>query len=451
MAMLPKAVIQKITQWPAVKLDPTQLRMWEDTLSALSWIAPGFVHIAYTMLNSTGNTHLALFTLSLPGTAATDGFQLIFNPQRFFKYNLMQRVFIVLHEIMHEILNHCRVSFTFRLAKAITVAGKSLPWDDDFANRIQDYVINAILIASKFGEFSKDWLYDVTIATDQDDWVSTYFRQWKNKKNICPPPPKPGQGKPGDQPGQGKPGPSEPGQGRFDCHLDPGEGTGKDPIEEQERNEGAWEQAVNTAMEIQRAQGKLPASMEKFFMNVLQPKVDWTEHIRGLIMRIFGAGAYDWRKLDRRLVTRRIGAPGMTGFGAKLVIIAYDTSGSIFVDPLAIDRFRGETCGIMEDVGPELCIVAECDAKMQKTTELTDPSDLRLIPVVKGGGGTDFRPVFKWIEDEGLEPDVLLYLTDGDGTFPSHAPEYPVIWGDISKSPQKYKWGHVVDVPNNPD
>ena len=442
--------------YPPCKLDPTQQRAWEDTLAALSWIAPGFVHILYTMLSNTSNKDTALFTHWLPAAGATDGYQLIFNPKLFFKYTLMERVFIVLHEEMHEIENHCRVSYTFKVAGKITVGSKSLPWDDDYSNRIQDYVINAVLIASKFGQFNKDWLFDITVATDADDWVTAYFRNWRNRQKLCPPKPKLGSGPPG-QPGQpGQPGdappevPAAPGPGQFDCHVDPHQSQGADPHEVPERSEAQWEIAVNTAMEIQKAQGKLPSAMAMWFNEILKPKVDWTEHIEGLVKRIAGSGAYDWRKLDRRLVTRRIGAPGVTGHTAGLVVIGMDSSGSIYQDPKLIDRWLGELSGIMEDVQPERCLVVWCDAKVQRVDELTDPSDIATVFHLgaKGGGGTSFRPVFDYIAEEGLEPDMLLYLTDGDGSFPDKAPDYPLIWGDITKNPKKYPFGAVVQVPN---
>jgi predicted metal-dependent peptidase len=78
---------------------------------------------------------------------------------------------------------------------------------------------------------------------------------------------------------------------------------------------------------------------------------------------------------------------------------------------------------------------------------MTDAGEMAYIEVVKGGGGTDFRPAFKWMEENDVVPDVLLYLTDGYGTFPEEAPEYPVIWGDISGQPKNYPWGDVVEVP----
>jgi predicted metal-dependent peptidase len=55
--------------------------------------------------------------------------------------------------------------------------------------------------------------------------------------------------------------------------------------------------------------------------------------------------------------------------------------------------------------------------------------------------------VFEEIASMGFKPDALVYLTDGYGTFPGKAPDYPVLWGDISKSPQLYPWGEVVEIP----
>jgi predicted metal-dependent peptidase len=63
-----------------------------------------------------------------------------------------------------------------------------------------------------------------------------------------------------------------------------------------------------------------------------------------------------------------------------------------------------------------------------------------------GGGGTSFVPVFEEVHKLGFKPDALVYLTDGYGTF-GDAPDYPVLWGDISHDPKLYPWGEVVTIP----
>jgi predicted metal-dependent peptidase len=45
-----------------------------------------------------------------------------------------------------------------------------------------------------------------------------------------------------------------------------------------------------------------------------------------------------------------------------------------------------------------------------------------------GGGGTDFRPVFVYLEEQAITPQSLIFLTDLCGEFPEEGPLYPVIW-----------------------
>ena len=360
----------------------------------------------------------------------------------------MERVFAVFHEVSHCVGDHCGMGYQMKKRGEIICGNKKLPYDPMHSNVVQDLIINDMLIESQFGHFKKGWLHDKSLATYMDDWVEVYFKTYKNRKK--PPGKKPGD-QPGGKGGQGGTPPSneqtQPGDGQFDQHLDPGQSEGKQPEEMGPRDVQAWQQAVAGAMEIARSCGKSPAAFEQHFGKMLEPVVDWTEHLRALVARKVGSGGYDFRRPDRRLIVRDIVAPGRSGHGAGLIIEVFDTSGSIFVDPTLIDRFKGETMGILQDVRPREIQLLECDADIKRVTVLTDASDMAAITVVKGGGGTDFRPVFDWIEAEGLNPDCLLYLTDGDGTFPDTAPRYPVIWGDISGQKDKYPFGDVVEVP----
>ena len=163
-----------------VPLNPKQRRLWEDTLAALSWIAPGMVHIIYTMLANTGDDELALFTEDIQFEAATDGYQLIFKPSGFFARPLMKRVFMVLHEVMHEILNHVRMSWNLMKDGKISYMGKTLPFNQMFANIVQDLGINATLIAAKWGEYDEAWLFDKDLQAEHSTWIELYFQLWKS-------------------------------------------------------------------------------------------------------------------------------------------------------------------------------------------------------------------------------------------------------------------------------
>ena len=52
---------------------------------------------------------------------------------------------------------------------------------------------------------------------------------------------------------------------------------------------------------------------------------------------------------------------------------------------------------------------------------------------IAGGGGTDFRPVFRYVEDlqakgELTELRGLFFFTDGEGVFPGEASPYQTVF-----------------------
>ena len=98
------------------KLDAATKRKWIETRTALMWKAPLFTHILFSMLNTRNGELAATFTEEVPW-AATDGKNLILNPKRFFsEFTLDERVFVVAHEILHCILNHCALGMGLKKA-----------------------------------------------------------------------------------------------------------------------------------------------------------------------------------------------------------------------------------------------------------------------------------------------------------------------------------------------
>lgn len=111
-------------------------------------------------------------------------------------------------------------------------------------------------------------------------------------------------------------------------------------------------------------------------------------------------------------------------------VIAIDTSGSVQGD--IVQNFLQRTCDVLRQSGSftervEIYLI-QCDAEVQSVERLTSLDQLHeLIPRLKlrGFGGTDFRPVFAYV-DRLLEEkkltnlNGLLYFTDGVGTYPEN-------------------------------
>lgn len=117
-------------------------------------------------------------------------------------------------------------------------------------------------------------------------------------------------------------------------------------------------------------------------------------------------------------------------------VIAIDTSGSC--SGKLIQSFLEETYGILRDTNTfskkVRIYIIQCDAKIQEVAEITSEEELIAYMEnyqVRGFGGTDFRPVFDYVNQligNGSLKRLkgMLYFTDGYGTFPKQCPKYEV-------------------------
>lgn len=415
----------------SITVDAATERKWVETRTALMWQCPAFTHILFSMLSPKGNTLAATFTRDVP-IAATDGKNLILNPDTFFQMTLRERVFVVAHEILHCVFNHCVLGFQLKRVGAVKYAdGKSFPYSHEVMNAAMDYVINDLLISDKIGDFPKIGLHDPKMGTKADSFLTVYrrlFESGKVKQVTMS-----GNGEPGEGFGKG-----------FDELLEPGAAQGEDPGQAaQGRSQVAWDTAVAAAIASAKLQGKMPAGLERLLSEAIDPQVSWQDHIRAFFARRVGGGGYNWKRADRRLITRDIIAPQRSGNGCDTIVVGIDTSGSI--GQRTLDTFFGELRGIIGDLQPAKVFVVWCDAKVHKVDECDNTEDVGGLKAA-GGGGTDFRPVFDWIEEQGLHPDALVYMTDGLGSFPEQEPRYPTLWCALKGYRVEYPFGEVVEI-----
>ena len=189
--------------------------------------------------------------------------------------------------------------------------------------------------------------------------------------------------------------------------------------------EQAWDEAMHQAASLARAQGNAPGAVEETIRQAHRSILDW----RPLLRRYMTDAArrdYSWSVPNRRFIDSGLYLPSMHSQGIDAIAIIIDTSGSLPGETLA--RFWAEVREIAADLQPDSIYVLQVDAVLQDAAQYP-AGELPDSITIKGRGGTDFRPGFAWLHEQGVRPGCCLYLTDMEcDSYPEAAPPYPVAW-----------------------
>lgn len=240
--------------------------------------------------------------------------------------------------------------------------------------------------------------------------------------------------------GGGKDGDSEcPAHGDasgFDTHV-------QRPREDHENTQ--VKHAIVKATQTAQAsgQGKMPAGLDRLIKEILEPQVDWWVRLKNLMES--KCRGYQRTRLYPSKKSHAIGHFMPSSYGTQVgdIVAAIDTSGSIGDETLR--RFLAELIS-MSHLSKRTYIMT-CDAEVHEFLE-ANPLNVWQLPSkikFKGGGGTDFRPVFRRVTKERIRPKVLVYLTDTYGSFPSKKPDYPVLWVVVGGS-KEVPFGELIPI-----
>jgi predicted metal-dependent peptidase len=412
-----------MTKFEPVELTYEQKEKLETMRIGFMAACPFYAHYFYAEMNE-------VFTTGVK-TAATDGRNIFLNPNYMQTLKISEGVFVYAHEVEHVICKHPQRMKHH--AKEGTIG--SHPYECATFNECADYVINANLLDEGVGSMNPSWLFAQDVDGN-DIAEEVYERKYKTR-----PPGGGGGPNQGSTFGQSSKSPkgaqrdktADADGGHMDEVLEPP----VDPVTGQEDlpTESEFKEAIARAAAVAKAAGKLSDSMAKRVEEMLEPQIDWAEHIRLLLTGKIGSRKETWDRPNRRRLALNpiIITPGRRGHGADTVAVAIDTSGSIYASPKALEAFFAEVGGILQDIRPKRIVMIEVDAEVKRVREassLDDLSDILSAPV-KGGGGTRFEPFFEYLEREQIKPEAAIYLTDLRGSFPDTAPDYPVVWASI--------------------
>lgn len=192
-----------------------------------------------------------------------------------------------------------------------------------------------------------------------------------------------------------------------------------------------------------KMQGNQAGSLTQNLQAVNRERYDYTEFlkkfaVRGEVMKInpdefdyifytYGLKLYEKMPLIEPLEYKEVRR-------IREFVIAIDTSGSVAGE--LVQKFVQKTYNVLkstESFFSKINVhIIQCDAKIQEDIKITSQEEFDAYlkeMQIKGLGGTDFRPVFAYVDKLRREKEFqnlkgLIYFTDGCGAFPERKPDY---------------------------
>ena len=384
-------------------------------------------------------------------TTATDARAFYYNPEYIDALSLDETQFMLAHEALHCALSHFarrqhRIKHRWDLACDYAI--NPLLVDDGLKPPP-----NALLMPMYKGMTAEE-IYPLIDDNDQSETLDTHAydpetdgqgqnagmdeRDLQDQQQQT-------QADAGDKgqgaPQQGQQPDNDPGRGEQAPESAPGASDAPPPLtpDEQETLQVQWQQRMAGAAQQAMQAGRLGGELKRMIDHLLQPQLPW----RMLLARYMNALSrhdYSWSRPSRREGDHIL--PSLRSQRIDLVV-AVDTSGSI--KDAEVQEFIDEIDALKAQVQAQV-VLLPCDSALAPGAPFRfEPWERFQRPrELTGGGGTDFRPVFQWVEDQGLTPDLLVYFTDAQGAFPPREPAYPVIW--LVKGRSEVPWGQRVQL-----
>jgi predicted metal-dependent peptidase len=364
------------------------------------------------------------------GTAATDGVYVYISP-KFFRglASDSQRAFLLAHEVSHIILRHPQRGKVYQERGFFR---PSVPFDHGTYNRAADYVINSDCKAMGFepipqGCYSDDY--------GRDDIVDSVYADLYQKQDDDADDDDDIKGEPSsdsddsDQSGtddksdtSGDSGePSDlPEPAGHDHHLTPEyEGTDEEQEAAAREDEHDIRSSVDDGIEQLEADGRdpdrLPESIREGshrYRPSNASDTDWRAELADRFNRAGAGGQTTWSRIHRRrFSTLGVISPTSIGQIGRISIVV-DISASVSRDML--NQFMIESASLIDTLQPrDGVVVVWTNHRFHSSDEVYSGADL-LDLEAPCGGGTYMTAGVEWLEENGLESDLVIVFTDGE-------------------------------------
>jgi len=326
-------------------------------------------------------------------TAATDGRHFYYNSDFFRTLTPEEIDFVVGHEVMHCVYEHCG-EFGRLMDK------KEEDRDMKLWNIAADYKVNQALVESGVGTMPKQALHDRKYYRSYTEEIYEHLKESgeaEDKQTLD-------VHMFGDGDEKGKEGEGNDPTGR------------KAPIKVSPQEAQAIKDQMKQAV-LQAAQstdaGTLPGDIKRIISGMTNPKMDWRELLNISIQSLVKSD-FTFMRQSRKSKSMGIYLPGQKNEDKIDVAIGLDVSGSI--SSSMIEEFLGEVHGIMQQFQDFKIRIWTFDTQVNKEGyKEFDPynaDELKNYEIV-GGGGTDFECNYNFMKENDITPDKFIMFTDG--------------------------------------
>ena len=380
-------------------------------------------------------------------TAYTDGERIAFSPTFLEELSDKELDFVMMHEILHVVLQHClrgedKDNERYNIAADIVINSTIMHENDDKASSIT---------LSKYGEsmhiapdgkegylYTAEEVYEMLQSKQKDS--DSGNEKSKKAGNVASKKGRAGKVQ------QSRKNMDKPVAKRWDDHSQWGK------FEEDSKLRDVWVknfaeccEAINVR-DKSNNRGTLPMFAQRMLEKLKNPQTDWRTILNDFIQEEICD--YSFSPPDRRFQDSPFFLPDFNEMGkndnVSDILFFIDTSGSISDNDMttafseikgAIDQYDGKLKGWL----------GFFDAAIIEPKPFSSFEEFIVIKPA-GGGGTDFQIIFEYVDQhmKGKEPNCIIILTDGCAPFPKEelANDIPVLWL-INNQDVTPPWGKV--------
>ncbi|HEX9997596.1 MAG TPA: VWA-like domain-containing protein [Abditibacterium sp.] len=350
--------------------------------------------------------------------AYTDGKRVVAGPRFWSEFEPLERAFILCHEILHVALRHVpRGAFAYRVSRAhghlwniacdavINHALGKMGWLQVPKNgvKIEEILPRTLLESRPPATWSAEAIYAHLLEQIGLPGDSENFEKWLDKWL------------------------DDNGFRDFDMIPAP-DGDDQDGLSSEIASR-IWASRLARAQAGDRPGGMLRGLSGDFPV----ASTPWPQVLRSFMQdATLPQSRENWNRPSRRVLA---GASSVfepatqPELGIRRAGIVIDTSGSI--NDAILARFCAEVDAVQKRTGCEIFLIF-ADAEIGSETRVRNDGRPLLDKIrsgqieAKGGGGTDFRPALRRLDEIGVS--VALYFTDLAGVFGDKEPKMPLLW-----------------------